>query len=57
MVFLFYSSVASHAPKFGVVIPLIIKRVFVLGVSSDRLKPEAREIAELFNDYLHDKTV
>ncbi len=56
LVLVFYSSVASYSPKYGVVIPFIVKRLFGVGTSLEKLTPEAREIAKFFNDYLHDKT-
>ena len=55
LVLMFYCSVASYSPKAGIVTPMIVKRMFGLGSSMDKLPPEAKEIAELFNDYLHDK--
>jgi hypothetical protein len=45
----------SYSPDSGIVIPMIIKRMFGLGAAMDKLLPEAREIADLFNDFLHDK--
>jgi hypothetical protein len=34
---------------------MIVKRMFGLGSPLEKLLPEAKEIADLFNDYLHDK--
>ena len=55
LVLMFYCSVASYSPDSGIVIPMIVKRMFGLGAAMDKLLPEAREIADLFNDFLHDK--
>lgn len=55
MVLMLYCSVAGYSPNFGIVNPMIVKRVMGLGIPGDKLNPEAMEIAELFNDYLHDK--
>jgi hypothetical protein len=55
LVLMFYCSVTGYSPNSGVVIPMIVKRMFGLGTPLDKLLPEAREIADLFNDYLHDK--
>ena len=55
LVLMFYCSVTGYSPDSGVVIPIIVKRVFGLGAPMDKLPPEAREIGDLFNDFLHDK--
>jgi hypothetical protein len=60
LVLMFYSSVTSYSPNSEAVIPMIVKKVFVIGASPEKIMPEAREIADLFNlfnDYLHDMTV
>ena len=43
------------SPDSGVVIPIIVKRMFGLGARQEKIIPEAYEIADLFNDYLHDR--
>jgi len=55
LVLMFYCSVTGYSPNTGIVIPMIVKRMFGLGAAIDKLLPEAGEIADLFNDYLHDK--
>jgi hypothetical protein len=52
---MFYCSVAGYSPDSGIVIPMIVKRMFGLGAPMDKLLPEVKEVADLFNDFLHDK--
>ena len=55
LVLMFYCSVTGYSPNSNTVIPMIVKRMFGLGSPLEKLLPEAKEIADLFNDYLHDK--
>jgi hypothetical protein len=55
LVLMFYCSVTGYSPNSGVVIPMIVKRMFGLGAPLEIMMPEAFEIADLFNDYLHDR--
>lgn len=56
MVLIFYCSVTSCSPKYGVIVPTIVKRMIGLGVPVEKLSSEEREVLELVNDYLHDRT-
>lgn len=55
LVLMFYCSVTGYSPDSGVVIPMIVKRMFGIGAPMEKLPPEAREMGDLFNDFLHDK--
>jgi hypothetical protein len=54
-VLLFYCTVTSCSPRYGVIIPTIVKRMMVFGPPLDGLKPDESEFLELINDYLHDR--
>ena len=54
LVLMFYSSVVGYSPRSGVVSPMIVKRMFGFGDPSNQPMPEAKEIGDRFNDYLHD---
>ena len=55
MVLMFYVTVASYSPRPGIVGPLVVKKMTWIGIQPDLIDSETRSIAELFNDYLHDK--
>ena len=55
LVLMFYCSVTGYSPNSGVLIPMIVKRMFGLGAPLEKMMPEAFEIVDLFNDYLHDR--
>lgn len=54
-VLLFYCTVTGCSPRYGVIIPTIVKRMMVFGPPLDGLKPDESEFLELINDYLHDR--
>lgn len=55
LILVLYCSVAGYTPKSGIVAPMIVKRTFGLGEALEKLPNGAKEIAHLFNDFLHDK--
>jgi len=57
LVLMFYCTVAGFTPKIGIVVPMVIKQMTGIGLPFEHLDLEAREIVDLFNDHLHDRTM